>query len=424
MVFLRNNNRIAQFVNFEFFIARRIIAAKDYKSSISAPIIKIAITAIALGIIMMLVSIATTLGFQKKIHEKVSAFNGDILITNYDTNQSNDSQIPISKKQAFYPKFNSVEGIEHIQITASKGAVIRTAATFEGVVVKGVGTDYNWSYFEEFLREGRLPDYSGDLNDEILISEYLANRLDLKLNDKVVTFFLQQGETQKARPRGFVIVGIYNSGFQQFDEQYLISDIRHLQRLNRWEDDQIGAFEVFVSDFDNIDQVGARVYKEIGSKLDAVTIRQKYGSIFEWLDLFDFNVALIIGIMILVAGINMITALLVLILERTQMIGILKALGSSDWSVRKVFLYNAMYLILVGLFWGNVIGLGLLLTQKYFKLFPLDPDTYYVTEAPVFLDFGYILALNAGTFVLCLLMLLVPSYIIAKISPVKAIRFE
>ena len=412
-------------MNFEFFIARRIVAAKDYKSSISGPIIKIAIAAIALGIIMMLVSVATSMGLQKKIREKVSAFNGDVIITNYDTNQSNDSQIPISKNQDFYPNFTEVEGVRHIQITAVKAAVIRTETDFEGVVVKGVGTDYDWQYFEEFLREGRLPDYSGDdVNTEILISEYLANRLGLQLNDKAVTFFLQQGETQKARPRGFEIVGIYNSGFQQFDEQYLIADIRHIQFLNKWEDDEIGAFEVFVDDFDQIEAVGAQVYKTIGSDLDAVTIRQKYGSIFEWIDLFDFNTYLIIGIMILVAGINMITALLVLILERTQMIGILKALGSSDWSVRKVFLYNAMHLILVGLLWGNVIGLGLLLAQKYFKLFPLNPDTYYVTEAPVYLDVGYIIALNVGTFVLCLLMLLIPSYIIAKISPVKAIRFE
>lgn len=412
-------------MNFEYFIARRIIAAKDYKSSISGPIIKIAIAAIALGIIMMLVSVATSMGLQKKIREKVSAFNGDIIITNYDTNQSNESQTPISKNQDFYPNFTQVEGIKHIQITAVKGAVIRTEKDFEGIVVKGVGPDYNWQYFEEFLRQGRLPNYTeGDLNEEVLVSEYLANRLDLKLNQKVITFFMQEGKTQKARPRGFTIVGIYNSGFQQFDEQYLIADIRHIQLLNKWEDDQIGSFEVFVDDFDSIDVIGGQVYNAIGSDLDAVTIRQKYGTIFEWIDLFDFNTYLIIGIMILVAGINMITALLVLILERTQMIGILKAMGSSDWSVRKVFLYNAMHLILVGLFWGNVIGLGLLFAQKYLKLFPLNPDTYYVTEAPVYLDAGYILALNIGTFLLCLLMLLIPSYIIAKISPVKAIRFE
>lgn len=411
-------------MNFEFFVARRIIASKDHKSSISAPIIKIAITAIALGIIMMLISIATGIGLQKKIREKVSAFNGDIIITNFDTNFSNDSQIPISINQDFYPSFSNVEGIKHVQIIASKAGVIRTETDFEGVVVKGVGNDYNWDYFEDFLVEGDIPDFSGELGTDILISSYLTNRLGLKLGDKIVTFFLNDDSAKAPRSRAFIIVGIYNSGFQQFDEQFIISDIRHIQKLNKWKDDQIGGFEVFVDDFDEIVPIGNAVYNETSSTLDTLTIRDKYSSIFEWLDLFDFNIILIIGIMILVAGINMITALLVLILESTQMIGILKALGSSDWSVRKIFIYNAMYLIAVGMFWGNLIGLGLLVIQQQFKLFPLNPDTYYVTEAPVYLDIGYILALNAGTFILCLLMLLVPSYIIAKISPVKAIRFE
>jgi len=219
-------------------------------------------------------------------------------------------------------------------------------------------------------------------------------------------------------------VGIYNSGFQQFDEQFVMADIRHVQRLNKWDEDQIGAFEVFVNDFDEIVPIGNAVYQETGSTLDTQTIRDKYSTIFEWLDLFDFNILAIIGIMILVAGINMITALLVLILERTQMIGILKAMGSNDGSVRKIFLYNAMYLIGVGLFWGNLIGIGLLLLQKYGKIFPLDPNTYYVSEAPVYLSLDYVLILNGGTFLLCLLMLLIPSFIISKISPVKAIRFE
>lgn len=411
-------------MNFEYFIARRIIASKDHKSSISAPIIKIAITAIAIGIIMMLISIATGVGLQQKIREKVSAFNGDIIISNFDTNFSNDSQVPISKKQEFYPEFNLVDGVKHIQVTASKGGVLRTANDFEGVVVKGVAADYNWQYFQEFLVEGRLPDFTRELNDEILISQYLLNRLQFKLGDKVATFFMNSDSSKTPRSRGFTIVGVYNSGFQQFDEQFIIADIRHIQRLNRWKEDEIGAFEIFVEDFDNIEAIGNAIYNETASTLDTQTIRQKYGSIFEWLDLFDFNIVLIIGIMILVAGINMITALLVLILERTQMIGILKALGSNDWSVRKIFIYNAMYLIFLGIFFGNLIGIGLLLIQKYFKLFPLNPDTYYVTEAPVYLEPGYIILLNLGTFLLCLLMLLAPSWIIARISPVKAIRFE
>src|SRR5690554_6045983 len=373
---------------------------------------------------MMLISIATGIGLQEKIREKVSAFNGDIIITNFDTNFSNDSQNPISKDQPFYPVFKNVEGIKHVQVTASKGGVIRTATDFEGVVVKGVGDDFYWQNFSDYLVEGTLPNFDDDLNDDIVISEYLTKRLQLKLGDRVTTFFLNNEIAKAPRSRSFKIVGIYNSGFQQFDEQFIIADIRHIQLLNRWDKDQIGAFEVFVDDFDEIVAVGNAVYNETGSTLDTQTIRYKYASIFEWLDLFDFNILAIIGIMILVAGINMITALLVLILERTQMIGILKAMGSSDGSVRKIFIYNAMYLIAVGLFWGNLIGIGLLLIQKYGKVFKLNPDTYYVNEAPVYLSLDYILILNAGTFVLCLLMLLIPSFIISKISPVKAIRFE
>ncbi|GAB5401412.1 MAG: FtsX-like permease family protein [Aureisphaera sp.] len=411
-------------MNFEYFVARRIVASKDYKSSISAPIIKIAITAIALGLAIMMVSLATGVGLQKKIREKVSAFNGDILISKYDSNFSNDSQAPISTKQDFYPNFNLSEGVDHIQGVALKGGVIRTETDFEGVVVKGVGADFKWDFFEEYLTQGRLPDFSGSLNDEILLSKYHADRLGLELGDRVNTFFLQEGKTQKARSRGFTIVGMYSSGFQQFDEQFLLADLRHVQRLNNWEEDKVGAFELFVSDFDEIQTIGNRVYEEVPSDLDSLTIRDKYYTIFEWLDLFDFNIILIIGIMILIAGINMITALLVLILERTQMIGILKAIGTTDWSVRKVFLYNAAYIVCIGLFWGNLIGIGLLLTQKYGKVISLNPETYYVTEAPIYFDMFHILLLNVGTLLLCLVMLLVPSYFVTKISPVKAIRFE
>lgn len=411
-------------MNFEFYIARRLITSKDRKSSISAPIIKIAITAIAIGVVMMLISIATGLGLQEKIREKVSAFNGDILITYYDTNFSSDSQHPISKKQSFYPEFQHVDGIRHVQITASKGGVIRTETDFEGVVVKGVGSDYDWGPFDDYLKEGRLPDFKNDLNNEILISEYLADRLHFKVGDRVTTFFLNDEVSKNPRSRGFEIVGIYNSGFLEFDQQFILADIRHIQMLNRWDEDQIGAFEVFVNDFSKIESIGKQVYMEIDSSLDAETIRSKFSSIFEWLDLFDFNILAIIGIMILVAGINMITALLVLILERTRMIGILKAVGCTDASVRKIFLHNAMHLIIVGLIWGNAIGLGLLLLQKYGKIIPLDPNTYYVSEAPVYLSFGYILLMNIGTFVLCLFMLLIAAVLITKISPVKAIHFE
>ncbi|WP_282040613.1 ABC transporter permease [Winogradskyella flava] len=410
-------------MNFELFIAKRIIGNKTYKSSVSAPIIKIGIAAIAIGIIVMLIAIATGLGLQQKIRDKVVAFNGHIEITNFDTNASDESQVPISIKQDFYPEFNNVEGVKHIQGVATKFAVIRTETEFEGIVVKGVGADYNWDYFEEFLVDGRVPDFSGKRNEEILISNYLANRLGFNVGDKFQTLF-PDNLNKIPRIINYEIVGIYNSGFQELDEKFCIADLRHIQRLNKWDADQIGSFEVFISDFSDLDEVSSQVYQETGSFFNATPITRKFYTVFEWIKIFDSNTNIIIAIMIIVAGINMITTLLVLILERTNMIGVLKALGSSDWTIRKVFLYNASYLIGLGLLWGNLIGLGLLFAQKYFKLFPLNPDTYYVSEAPVYISWDYILFLNIGTFIACLLMLLIPSIIISKISPVKAIRFD
>ncbi|MFL1013592.1 ABC transporter permease [Flavisericum labens] len=411
-------------MNYEFFIAKRIIDSKAYKSSISAPIIKIGIAAIAIGIIVMMIAIATGIGLQQKIRDKVVAFNGHVSITNYDSNNSQESVIPISKKQEFYPEFKTIEGIKHIQGIASKFGVIRTETDFEGVYLKGVGDDYNWDYFKEFLIDGRLPDYTQKRNEDVLISEYLANRLNFKVGDKFQMVFAKDDPEKLPNMLTYHVTGIYSSGFQDLDAQYILGDIRHLQRINRWEDDQIGNFEVFLDDYGDLEQKAKEIYQNTPSTFNTQTVTDKYYSIFEWVKIFDKNIYGIIGIMILVAGINMITALLVLILERTQMIGILKALGSNNWSIRKLFIYNASYLILLGLFWGNLIGLGLLFAQKYFKLFPLDPSVYYVTEAPVYISFGYIFALNIGTMVLCLLMLLIPSYIITKISPVKAIRFQ
>ncbi len=411
-------------MNYEYFIAKRIIGSKAYKSSISAPIIKIGIAAIAIGMVVMMIAIATGVGLQEKIRDKVVAFNGHATITNYDSNASQESVVPISKNQAFYPEFTAIEGVSHIQAVATKFGVIRTETDFEGAILKGVGSDYNWRYFKEFLLEGRLPLFEKKWSEEVLISKYLADRLGFKLNDTFQMYFLKDDTEKPPNIISFNIVGIYSSGFQDFDAQYLIGNLRHIQRINKWKEDQIGNFEVFINNYDDIERMGVALYQNTPSTLNTSTINEKFYSIIEWVKIFDTNIYGIIGIMVLVAGINMITALLVLILERTQMIGILKALGSSNWSIRKLFLYNAAYLIILGLFWGNVLGLGFLFAQKYFKLFPLDPSVYYVTEAPVYISWTYVLGLNIGTLLLCLLMLLLPSYIITKISPVKAIRFE
>ncbi|OAB25067.1 lipoprotein-releasing system permease protein [Flavobacterium fryxellicola] len=411
-------------MNLEYFIAKRLITAKDYKSSISSPIIKIAISAIAIGMIMMIVSVATGIGLQQKIRDKISAFNGHIIISNYDNNQSEVTLIPISKKQEFYPKFTSVSGISHIQAIATKAGIIRTETAFEGIILKGVGKDYRWNNIKEYLVSGKLPDFSKELNQEVLISQFLAKRLNLKVGDSFNTFFIKESQNKLPNIRRFKITGIFNSGFQEFDATYLIGDIRHLQRINKWSPDQVGAFEVFVDDFNTIQATGEQVYAQTSSTLDTKTIIEKYSYIFEWLQLFDFNIIVILAVMILVATINMVVALLVLILERTQMIGILKALGANNWSVRKIFLYNAFYLIVRGLFWGNLIGISLLLIQQHFGVVKLNPENYYVNQAPVYLNWGYIAMLNALTVSVCFLVLLIPSYIITKIAPVKAIRFD
>lgn len=411
-------------MNLEYFIAKRLISVKSRKSTISTPIIKIAIAAIAIGMIMMIVSVATGIGLQQKIREKVSAFNGHIIISNYDDNQSQVSVEPIVTNQRFYPKFNSIDGINHIQAVASKAGIIRTATAFEGIIFKGVGKEYQWENLKEYLIAGKLPDVSHDLNSQVVISKFLADRLNLKLGDKFNTFFMKDKSNRLPNLRVFQVVGVYNSGFQEFDATYIIGDIRHVQRINKWQPNQVGAFEVFIDDFNQIKEKGEEVYSEINSTLDTKTIVEKYYYIFEWLQLFDFNILTILIVMIIVATINMVVALLVLILERTQMIGILKALGANNWSVRKIFLYNAFYLIVRGLFWGNLIGIGLILIQQYFGVIELNPENYYVSVAPVDLNWFYILILNCGTILICLLVLLIPSYIITKISPVKAIRFD
>lgn len=413
-------------MNLELFIAKRLVTGKEHKISISAPIIKIAIAAIAIGVVMMLIAIATGVGLKNKVREKVAAFNGHIQISNFDNNNSEVSLKPISIDQDFYPEFLNVEGIKHVQAVATKGGIIRTADTFEGMLAKGVGSDYDWSTFKEYLVDGRLPDYSDELNEEVLISNLMANRLQLKTGDSFFSFFLRDGDASKPpNNRRFDIVGVYDSGFEEFDETYVFVDIRHIQRMNKWEENQIGNFEVFIEDFDQLEEKSNEIYNKTISVLDTQNIKNKYFRIFEWIGLFDFNIALIIGIMIIVGGINMITALLVLILERTQMIGILKALGSANWSIRKVFLYNAAYLIAIGLFWGNLIGLGVIFLQDRYRMFKFpNPQEYYIEYIPVHMDLSTIIFLNIGVMVLCLLMLLIPSYIITKITPVKAIQFE
>lgn len=411
-------------MNPEYFIAKRLVAAKSGKSSISSPIIKIAVWAIAISMAMMVVSVATGTGLQQKIRAKLAAFNGHILISKLEDNQSEVTATPISTHQSFYPTFTGVSGIHHVQAVATKAGIIRTATDFEGIIFKGVGKEYDWNNIAEYLVAGRMPNVKNNLNAEVLLPQYLADRLKLKPGDRFTTYFMKDNSWKMPNLRVFTVVGIFNSGFQEIDGTFVIGDIRHIQKMNKWRPDEVGAFEVFLDDFSQMEEKGQEVHNATGSFLRSRTIADKYAYLFEWVKLFDFNILVIIGIMIVVSTIDMVVALLVLILERTRMIGILKAMGASNWSIRKIFLYNAFHLILRGLLLGNGIAIGLLLLQKYTGIIRLDPESYYVTTAPVNLDWIYILLLNVITVGICLLVLVIPSWVITKISPVKAIRFD
>ncbi|GJH41785.1 permease [Capnocytophaga sp. HP1101] len=383
-----------------------------------------AIAAIAVGMVMMLIAIATGIGLQQKIREKLVVFHGHIQIFDYSNNISEVSTKPIKLEQDFYPTFSAVPEVTHIQAVATKGGIIRTENTYESILTKGVGKDYNWSLIRDFITEGRTPNVSSEeVTDEILMSTYLANRLHLKLGDRCQAIFLKDETAQAPNQRNFKIVGLYNSGFQEFDASYIFTDIRHIQKINKWKADEIGNFELFIKDFDHIEAVGKQVYGKIGTFLDSQTIIQKFPFIFEWLGMFDFNIYLIIGIMIVVGGFNMITAILVLILEKTPMIGTLKSLGTSDRSIRKIFLYNATYIIGLGLLWGNALGFLLLWLQQRYSIIKLAPATYYVSEVPIAFTPLWIVLLNIGVLLLCLLMLLIPTYVITKISPTKSMKF-
>jgi lipoprotein-releasing system permease protein len=411
-------------LNLELFIANRLSRSKEYKNSISSPIVKIAIIAIALGMMMMIISIATGIGLQRKIRDKVAGFNGHVVISNYDNNSSKTTQNPISIEQDFYPQFKTVSGIKHIQVFATRAGIIRDEKTFEGIVLKGVGENYDWSFFQEYLVAGELPQFSDQQSKKVLISKIISDRMQLEVGDTFDTFFIKQESNILPKRRVYHVSGIYDTGFEEFDKNIVIGDINQIRGLNKWDDNQVGGFEVFVEDFDQIEKKSKEIYQAIGVTLDSQSLFEQFPQIFQWLQLFDGNIAIIIIIMMIVAGINMITTLLVMILERTQLIGVLKTLGTNSWSIRKVFLYNASYIIGRGLLIGNILGLFLIFLQFQFELVTLDPHNYYVQVAPVYISISQILVLNVSTLILCTLMMLIPSYIITKISPAKTLKFS
>jgi lipoprotein-releasing system permease protein len=368
----------------------------------------------------MILSICIVTGFQKEIQEKVIGFGAHIQITNFDKNASYELR-PVNRNPAFLGQIRSFDGVKHVQVFATKAGIIKTTETIEGVVLKGIDKDFNWDFFRSRILYGSTFTVSDTgKSNSVLISRYTSKRLKLKVGDDLVMYFVQQ----PARVRKFKIAGIYETGLEELDKLFVVCDIRHIQKLNDWKEDQVGGFEILISDFNRLDELGNKVYNTVDYTFNAATIKDLYPQIFDWLKLQDINVTIIIILMLLVAGINMITALLIMILERVSMIGILKAMGATNVNIRRVFLYVAAYLTLTGIIAGNFFGILLSLLQKHFGIIKLSQESYYVPVVPINLEPFTILLLNTGTFVVCVVMLLLPSYMVTKISPVKAITFK
>lgn len=413
-------------MNFEYYIARRIHFAQGGRG-VSRPAVRIATAGMALGLAVMLVAVAVITGFKREIRDKAAGFGGHVQVSNFDNNNTYEAR-PIRMDTATQRRVENVPGVRHVQRVATKPGIIKTADEFQGIVLKGVGADFDWAFFADNLTAGHTLDtHSDTLRNEVVISEWLARRLGLDVGDTFFTYFIQEN----VRARRFTIAGLYSTDFTEYDRLFVLADIRHVRRLNDWDTDQFSTLEVLLDDFDRMDEAGEGVYlatanhfNDEGDAYLTRTIRQLNPQIFGWLDLLDMNVWVILALITAVAGFIMISGLLILILERTQLIGTLKALGATDWTVRRIFLYHAMMLVARGMLWGNVIGLGLCALQAWTGIVPLDPESYYTATVPVAFHWGYIVLLNAGALAASLLMMLGPSVLASRISPAAIMRYE
>lgn len=417
-------------MNIDFYIARRIFSAKENRNNLSHRIVNIALFGIVLGLVVLILSVAIVTGYKSEVGRKVIGFGSHLQIVNLDSNQSFETT-PISENQPFVEELKNIDGINHVQVFATMLGVIRTDDEIQGVVLKGIGPDFDWSFFQENKVSGEPFHVQDTLrSNKVWVSKQMADLLKLKLGDDLYMFFIPQSEAVP-RQRKFELAGIYKTSLEEFDRMFVLVDINHIRRLNNWKADEISGFEILVDDFKKLSEQEKAVHSlllrnmsENSPVLQVESIKEKYRHIFDWLSLLDMNVWVILVLMVLVAGFNMVSSLLVIILERTQMIGILKAMGARNWSIRKVFLYFSVLLILKALVVGNILGVGICLIQQYTHVFKLDPTSYYLEYVPINLKVWHLVLLNLGTVAVTILMLLLPSYFITKISPEKTIRFE
>lgn len=411
----------------ETFIARRLYKSEQGSRNVSRPAVFIAQLGVALGLAVMLVTIAVSFGFKHEVRDKAVGFSSHLHISNYESAQSYEA-LPVAADSALWHTLTAMPEVSHVQRYATKAGVFRTDDDFMGYVLKGVGEDYDLSFYAQYLQEGELPAFSDSVaSGKILISREIASKLQLAVGDRVDSYFLQGN----MRARRYTVAGIYQTGFSEYDRVFALTDLKAVQALNRWEPDQVTGVEVMLTGFDEVEPMNW----ELGSLLDRT--QDSYGEqyfvqsvtdlnpgLFAWLDVLDMNVLLILVLMVGVAAFTMISGLLILIIERTQFIGVLKALGASNGMVRKTFLYLAMLIIGKGMLWGNVVGLALCALQKFTRLVTLNPQDYYLDCVPIEFNWPLIVTVNVVMFVLSVLILIVPSHLISRIYPTKAMRFE
>ncbi|MDP4268592.1 MAG: ABC transporter permease [Bacteroidota bacterium] len=414
-------------MNLEYFIAKKIHFGTEGEKRVSPPAVRIATIGVALGLMVMILSVAIVIGFKQEIRNKVIGFGSHVQITHLDSNNSYEMQ-PINVSQRLLNDVKHTNGVMHVQEFATKPGIIKLENDFQGVVLKGISKDYDWNFFKSNLVEGEVLKFDSDAtSNDIMISKTLANKLRLKVGDSFLTYFVENN----VRVRKFHVKGIYQTNFTEYDKAFILADLRHIQKLNGWESNQAGGLEVLVNDYNQLAPIADDLGQKLTNREDIYqnnlyvrSIKEINPQVFSWLDLLDMNVWIILILMISVAGFTMISGLLIIILERTNMIGIMKAMGANDLSIRKIFLYVSFFLVGKGMIWGNVIGLGICILQQQFHFLKLDPEVYYLTSVPIELNWGILFLLNLGAMIVSMLMLVGPSYLIARIRPAQSIRFE
>lgn len=414
-------------MNLALFISRRIYRDKDAGKRVSRPAVLIAMIGIAIGLAVMIISVAVVIGFKNEVRNKVIGFGSDIQISNFDAVRSYETR-PILVNDSMMAALSDYSEVKHVQRYSTKPGMIKTDEAFQGMVLKGVGPEFDPTFFREHLVEGQMPAFSDSAStNQVLISKTLATQLKLKLGDKIYTYYLQDA----VRARRLTIVGIYQTNFSEYDNLFLLTDICMVNRLNGWEPGQVSGVELQVKNYDKLEETTYKIAADTDNQFDYMggvyyvrNIEQLNPQIFAWLGLLDLNVWVILLLMVGVAGFTMISGLLIIILERTNMIGVLKALGANNFTIRKVFLWFSVFLIGKGMLWGNLIGLTFYFVQSQFGLFKLDPETYYVDTVPVSFNIWLFLLINVGTLLVSVLMLLGPSYLITKINPATSMRYE